>query len=41
MSLVNLGAQSGTGFDISDHAIAEAKELASTSDLPCTFNGMF
>ncbi|WP_052675835.1 class I SAM-dependent methyltransferase [Paenibacillus sp. IHBB 10380] len=37
LSLVNLGAQSGTGFDISDHAIEEAKELAETSGLPCTF----
>ncbi|MEC0090873.1 class I SAM-dependent methyltransferase [Paenibacillus macquariensis] len=37
LSLVNLGAQSGTGFDISDHAIEEAKGLATTSGLPCTF----
>ncbi|MVO98150.1 class I SAM-dependent methyltransferase [Paenibacillus lutrae] len=37
LSLVNLGAQSGTGFDISDHVIEEAKELAETSGLPCTF----
>ncbi|GKU80109.1 bifunctional 2-polyprenyl-6-hydroxyphenol methylase/3-demethylubiquinol 3-O-methyltransferase UbiG [Paenibacillus sp. L3-i20] len=37
LSLVNLGAQSGTGFDISDHAIEEAKKLATISKLPCTF----
>ncbi|MCY7484051.1 MULTISPECIES: class I SAM-dependent methyltransferase [Paenibacillus] len=37
LSLVNLGAQSGTGFDISDHAIQEAKDLADISGLPCSF----
>ncbi|MNI12725.1 bifunctional 3-demethylubiquinone-9 3-methyltransferase/ 2-octaprenyl-6-hydroxy phenol methylase [compost metagenome] len=37
LSMVNLGAQSGTGFDISDSAIEEAQELAKTSGLPCTF----
>ncbi|MBH5318434.1 class I SAM-dependent methyltransferase [Paenibacillus sp. GSMTC-2017] len=37
LSLVNLGARCGTGFDISDHCIEEAKELAEISGLPCTF----
>ncbi|MCR8843794.1 class I SAM-dependent methyltransferase [Paenibacillus sp. SC116] len=37
LSLVNLGAISGTGFDISDHAIKEAQELAEISGLPCKF----
>ncbi|CEH28919.1 hypothetical protein AM501_26975 [Aneurinibacillus migulanus] len=37
LSIINLGAKSGTGFDISDYAIQEANELAIVSNLPCTF----
>lgn len=37
LSLVNLGAASGVGFDISDEAIAEADELAGISGLNCRF----
>ncbi|MED0673036.1 class I SAM-dependent methyltransferase [Aneurinibacillus aneurinilyticus] len=37
LSIINLGAKSGTGFDISDYAIQEANELAQVSHLPCTF----
>lgn len=37
LSTLNLGAASGVGFDISDVAIAEAKELARLSGLPAEF----
>lgn len=37
LSLLNLGAESGVGFDISDEAIKEAKELAEISGLNCQF----
>lgn len=37
LSLVNIGAESAVGFDISDEAIAEAKELTGISGLGCKF----
>ena len=37
LSLVNLGAESAVGFDISDEAIKEARELAEISGLNCEF----
>ncbi|MCD6162378.1 MAG: class I SAM-dependent methyltransferase [candidate division Zixibacteria bacterium] len=37
LSLINLGADSGVGFDISDEAIKEALELAEISGLNCDF----
>ena len=37
LSLVNLGAKSAVGFDISDEAIKEALELAKISGLNCKF----
>ncbi len=37
LSLVNLGAESAVGFDISDEAIKEARELAKISNLNCEF----
>jgi len=37
LSLVNLGAESAVGFDISDEAINEAKEFAEISGLNCDF----
>ncbi len=37
LSLVNLGAKSAVGFDISDEAIKEAKGLAEISGLNCEF----
>lgn len=37
LSLINLGASSGVGFDISDAAIDEAKELAQISKLKAEF----
>lgn len=37
ISLVNLGARSGTGFDISDEAIAEARKLADVAGVECEF----
>ncbi len=37
LSLVNLGAESAVGFDISDEAIKEARELAKISGLNCEF----
>lgn len=37
LSLINLGAASGTGFDISDAAIAEATTLAEVAGLPGAF----
>lgn len=37
ISMVNLGAKSGVGFDISDNAIAEATELANIAGVDCSF----
>ncbi|MFH2035350.1 MAG: class I SAM-dependent methyltransferase [Candidatus Zixiibacteriota bacterium] len=37
LSMVNLGAKSGIGFDISDEAIVEASSLAKISGLDCRF----
>lgn len=37
LSLLNLGAHSGTGFDISDAAIAEAKEYAAVAGTAAEF----
>ena len=37
ISLVNLGARSAVGFDISDEAIAEANELAAIAKVDCRF----
>lgn len=37
LSMVNLGAESAVGFDISDEAIKEARELAEISGLNCRF----
>ncbi len=37
LSLINMGAESGVGFDISDEAIKEARELAKISGLNCEF----
>jgi SAM-dependent methyltransferase len=37
LSLINLGAKTATGFDISDEFIAEAKILAEIARLPATF----
>jgi len=37
LSLINLGAKSGVGFDISDEAIAEARELAEISKIDASF----
>ncbi len=37
LSLVNLGAQSAVGFDLSDEAITEAGKLAQVSGLNCKF----
>ena len=37
ISLVKLGASLGVGFDISDEAIAEAKELAQLAKMNCIF----
>jgi len=37
LSLINLGAQSAVGFDISDEFIAEAQVLAKIANLPATF----
>ncbi|MCP4581676.1 MAG: class I SAM-dependent methyltransferase [candidate division Zixibacteria bacterium] len=37
LSLVNLGAESAVGFDISDEAIKEAKNLREVSGLNCKF----
>ena len=37
LSLINMGAQSGVGFDISDEAIKEARKLAEISGLDCEF----
>lgn len=37
MSLINIGAESGVGFDISDEAIKEANELKEISGLNCDF----
>ncbi len=37
LSMLNIGAKSAVGFDISDDALKEAKELAETSGLKCTF----
>jgi SAM-dependent methyltransferase len=37
LSLLNLGANDGVGFDISDQAIAEANELREASRLNCQF----
>jgi SAM-dependent methyltransferase len=37
LSLVNLGAEKAVGFDISDEAIKEARELAEISGLNCEF----
>ena len=38
LSILNLGAKSGIGFDISDEAIKEANRLQTVSGLDCTFN---
>jgi len=37
LSLINMGAQYGAGFDISDEAIKEANELKKSSNLNCRF----
>jgi len=37
ISMVNLGAKSGVGFDISDDAIEEANELAEIAKIDCSF----
>ncbi|MCK4572920.1 MAG: methyltransferase domain-containing protein, partial [candidate division Zixibacteria bacterium] len=37
ISLVNMGAVSAVGFDISDAAIKEAQELASIANVDCRF----
>ncbi len=37
LSLISLGAKSAVGFDISDAAIAEARELAAAAQLDCEF----
>jgi len=37
LSLINMGAESGVGFDISDEAIKEANELKEISGLNCDF----
>jgi len=37
LSMLNLGAASAVGFDISDEAINEARELAAVSGLNCEF----
>lgn len=37
LSLMNLGAASGVGFDISEVVIEEARELAATSSIDCAF----
>jgi len=37
LSLVNLGARHGVGFDISDEVIKEARELNNVAGLDCTF----
>jgi len=37
ISLVNMGAESAVGFDISDAAIEEARELASIAGVDCRF----
>jgi len=38
LSIINLGAKKGTGFDISDTAISEANELKSISNLNAEFH---
>ncbi|MGE5473973.1 MAG: class I SAM-dependent methyltransferase [Ignavibacteriales bacterium] len=37
LSVINIGAESGVGFDISDEAIKEANELKEVSGLNCEF----
>ena len=37
LSIINMGAESAVGFDISDEAIKEARELAEISKLKCSF----
>jgi len=37
LSIVNLGAQSGTGFDIADEAIKEANKLRDIAGVECEF----
>jgi len=37
LSLINIGAKSAVGFDISDEAIKEARELVESSGLNCKF----
>lgn len=37
LSLINIGAKSAIGFDISDEAIKEARELADIAGLDCEF----
>lgn len=37
LSLINMGIESGVGFDISDEAIKEAEELAEISKLKCSY----
>jgi len=37
LSIINIGAASGVGFDISDEAIREANELRELCELNCDF----